>query len=534
MGGSRRIRGMGNMVRGWSVLLGAIVACQVISANFVLGDIAESQVLVVYNSAATDATALKNAYLAAHPGIPTANVLDLNDATLLANPANLTYAQFKTSIRDPIRAYLTGGFGPTPQTIISIVLIRPMPHRILDSDFPLAGDNGTNSGNEVNAGDATYAAVDAELVLLWQNLDAGEAGGTMDSKTDNMIDNPYHQSSLPINSCGTCARSNIQVAKTFTNSFNFFWALGGSGATQLRPGDIYLVCRIDGNSLADAMASITRAQNLRINKANGIILLDEYNVDGGANDLDDDGLGIPNDPFLAGDDYEETAAIMALNGWTVRYDGTANFIDSTEETRPIIGFASYGENHKRCPGCEDPPGNATYIQGFRFPSGAMFNTIESDNGRALNGLSTVFGLEQVADFISEGGTFGVAQVWEPFSFTVPDNEFLFVNFLVNGRTWAEAAYSSLPALSWQQIVVGDPLAKANVVDDPGLPMGDFNGDGNVDGLDIEWYVDIVLNGVTGYHAAFPTLDPIIRGDFDGDFAVTLNDLPGFLAVLLAI
>jgi len=26
-------------------------------------------------------------------------------------------------------------------------------------------------------------------------------------------------------------------------------------------------------------------------------------------------------------------------------------------------------------------------------------------------------------------------------------------------TWAEAAYASLPALSWQQIVVGDPLAR---------------------------------------------------------------------------
>lgn len=533
MAGSKQITRISNMIRRSAAAITTGIAL-LVGATYCAGAINESQVLVVYNSAAAEATPLKDAYLAAHPGIPAANVVDLNSATLVSNPATITYAQFKSEIRDPIRSYLDGGFGPTASSIIAMALIRPLPHRISDSDFPLAGDNGTNSGNEANAGDATFSSVDSELVLLWQNLDVGEAGGTMDSLSDNMIDNPYHQATFPINSCGTCSRANIKTAKVFTNNFSFFWGIGGTGATRLTVGDLYLVCRLDGTTLADAINSIDRAQNLRINKANGIVLLDEYNVNGGADDLDDDGIGVSPDPFNAGDDYESTETLMLGNGWTVRYDGTGNFIDSTEETRPIIAYASYGENHDRCAGCEDPPGNATYIDGFRFPRGAIFNTIESDNGRALNGLGSVFGLEQVADFIRAGGTFGLGNVWEPFSFTTPDNRYLLASFLVLRRTWAEAAYSSLPALSWQQIVVGDPLATPQVVSDPGLPLGDLNGDGNVDGLDIEWYVDLVLNGPLDYYAAFPTLDPVIRCDFDGDFYVTLDDLPGFINVLLTI
>lgn len=506
------------------------MTCAFSTPSAAKGVITESQVLVVYNGAATNATALKDAYLAVHPAIPAANVLNLNSAVLAANPADLTYQQFKDEIRDPIRNYLSAAGDPTPEGIVSIVLIRPLPHRIKDSDNPFVGDSG--STGDINTGDANYASVESELVLLWQNLDTGEAGGTMDSKTDNMIDNPYHQSVDPIDTCSNCARTNIQMAKTLFNTSNFYWRLGGTGAARLTPGDMYLVCRIDGNSLADAEAALARAQNLRINKATTWVLFDEFNVNGGANDLDDDGLGIPNDPFLAGDDYEETEAILISDGWNTRYDGSIDFIDSTEETRPLIGIATYGENHDLVFNCEDPPGFATYIDNYNFPPGAIFNTIESDNGRALNGLSTVFGLEQVADFVAAGGTLGVGSVWEPFSFTLPDNEFLMVRFLIDGFSFAEAAYSSLPALSWTHVVVGDPLATATILNDAGLPKGDLNGDGNVDGLDIAWYTSLVLDGPADYYAAFPTLDPIARGDFTGDFQVALDDMPDFVAALL--
>jgi hypothetical protein len=491
--------------------------------------ITESQVLVVYNSNSPDGTVLKNHYLAAHPGIPAANVVDLNNALL--NTPDISYANYLTLIRNPIRAYLSLAGPPDAANIVAICLIRPLPHRILDSDASNVGDNPNSLLNELLAGDATPAAVDAELALLWQNLESGEAGGDMDSKSDNFIDNPYHKLATPI---GSFSRTNIQTQKTLVlDGGQITWLPGGAGATRLTPGDIYLVCRVDGNSLAHAQAEIDRAKNLYVNKAVVKILLDEFDITScgeyDADGLYSDGVG---DPYWGGDDYELTRDNLIAGGWNVRYDAAFNFIDSTEETNPLIGYASYGGNDLNN-GCgQGPPGNATYLQGFHFPPGAIFNTIESYNARGLNGLGTLFSQEQVADFIEEGGTFGVGNVWEPLSITVPDNAFLMTNMLNNGLTFAEAAYTSFPALSWHQLAVGDPLGKMIILNDAALPKGDMNGDGKVNGRDIAWFLDVVLNGPANYRISFPTLDPIARGDFDGDLGVTVLDTTAFVTAML--
>ncbi|MFH1419972.1 MAG: hypothetical protein ABII12_16990 [Planctomycetota bacterium] len=508
---------------GFTAILSAATLIGVFQAQAAFADIAENQVLVVYNSAAgSDATVLTDAYLAAHPGIPAENVLDLNDAAL--DVSDVSRSTFVSNVRDPIRSHLLLAGPPTPEGIVAIALIRPFPHRILDTDLPAAGDNPSQASSEANAGDATFASLDADLVLLWQDLETGESGGQMDSLADNMIDNPYHGSAADI---GSFSRSAIQTAKTFSIFSNFAYQIAGVGATRLTPGDIYLVCRIDGNTLDDAVATIGRGDNLWINKAFGKILLDEFDVTVG-NELDDEGFG----PFPTTDDYETTRTVLQASGWNVRYDDTADFITSAEETDPLIAYASYGENHSQGGAGENPPGSGTYIQGFKFPVGAIFNTIESYNARGLNGLGTLFNQEQAADFIAEGGTFAVGHVWEPFAFSVPDNEFLLANMLGGQMTWAEAAYTCLPALSWQQVILGDPLAKPTIVTDPGLPQGDLDGDGSVNGLDIAWFVDLVLSGSAAYHSTFPMLDPVARGDFDGDCAVTTDDVAPFVSALL--
>ena len=133
---------------------------------------------------------------------------------------------------------------------------------------------------------------------------------------------------------------------------------------------------------------------------------------------------------------------------------------------------------------------------------------------------------------SSGGTFGVGNVFEPFSFTVPDNYFLMPNMMIHGLTYAEAAYASFPALSWQQIAIGDPLGKMIVINDLGLPKGDMNGDGFVNGLDIKWFVNVLTNGPAQYRTTFPALDPVARGDFTGEYKLDILDLPGFVNALL--
>ena len=70
---------------------------------------------------------------------PAANVLDLNNAALLT--ADLTYPQFTADVRDPVRNFLILPGAPAPEDIIAIALIRPFPHRIRDTDVPLAGES---------------------------------------------------------------------------------------------------------------------------------------------------------------------------------------------------------------------------------------------------------------------------------------------------------------------------------------------------------------------------------------------------------
>lgn len=517
----------------WALRLTAM-AVALCAIGRAAADITESQVLVVYNSAAPEATTLKDAYLAAHPGIPSTHVLDLNNPTMLAvmPPGGLIYSQYVSWIRDPIRNFINQPGAPEPADIIAIVLIRPMPHRIYDTDNITVGDNPNGLLAEFlppsNGGvaDATCAAIDSELTLLWQNIETGEAGGMMDSKSDNLIDNPFHATGTPIHAY---PRGNILTQKTFLNYFNFnvVWTLGGSGATALTPGDICLVSRIDGKTLADALAGLHRAQDLCINKARTKIILDKD-----PSNSDNDYLISPpsSDPFYAGVDYDDARTALQAAGWNVRYDNTTDFIECTEETSPLAAYASFGENHN-----VNPPGNGTYILCYKFAPGAIFNTLESYNGRDLNGVGMHPSIPQgqVSDFIASGGTFGIGHVWEPFGFTLPDNEYLLVRFLVNNWTWGEAAWASIPVLSWQQTVLGDPLARAVILNDPALPLGDMDGNGTVDGLDIGWFVGFILNGKPWYRSSFPTLDPVARGDFNMDFAVTPDDVPGFVATLLA-
>jgi len=506
---------------------GLFAACAIAAFAFsdsVRADFTPAQLLVVYNSAADGAEEVLAAYIAAHPDIPPENLLDLDNPALAV--ADVSYADFKALIRDPIRSYLNLPGNPTPSGIISIVLLRPFPHRVEDTDNGAVCDNVSLFGTEFSAGDATCASVDAELVLLWQNLDAGEAGGTMDSRADNVIDNPYHLSVAPIQ---VFNRANIQTQRSFVNLGNAAWGLPSAGA--LTPGDMYLVCRIDANSTDDAIALIERSKNIVANRALTRVLMDEFDVSGG-DDLDDDPLFTSGDPFNAGDDYEDTSDFLSLIGWDVRYDGTFDFISGAEEPSTLIAYASYGENHSIGGLGENPPGDGTYIEDFNFAPGAIFNTIESFNGRGFNGLGTLFAQEQIADFIGSGGTFGVGNVWEPLSFSVPDNVALMPRMLQSGRQFAEAAYMSFPVLSWHQIAVGDPLAKIAVVNDPALVPGDLDNNGIVDAADAGLFTLLLLDGFPTYRTTFPALDPYARADFSGNYKFDGADMAGFVDAFL--
>lgn len=515
-----------------------------------MAQLRESQVLVLYDSRIPDSLALAEFYAgsAKVPGgagsiagvHPRVRVLDISTrpATVGTTPAGVSPAQadidydtFKSRFRDPLRAYLAQQ--NLSNRIRCILLTKGLPHRIqnISNTPPLStniGDNPAGINAAFNAGisgNFTYCSMDSELTLLQQSIDNGEAGAQADSRADGMIANPYFRSAHTINAFGT---RNILATKLFGapgggNNGLFWLNSSGNAPTNLTPGDIYLVCRIDGNTLADARAIVTRAQNLAFPMGTAKLLLDSdgSTIDGTGNPL----------PLDVGADYALSRTLLLADG---RFPA-ANILSNTAAgftgffvgpnlsyasatngppivlADPILLLASFGANHNGVGGNGSSAGT-TYAQSFNYLPGAVFNTIESYNGRSFGGIggNPFVPQQQAADALAGAGgcTFAIGNAWEPFALSVADNEQLCRNFFLGNMTWAEAAYTALPALSWQQVVIGDPLAR------PRRDREDVNGSGRVTTDDLyAWQqtpVDLNNSGVADT-TDFLLLEGTVRG-----------------------
>ncbi len=92
------------------------------------------------------------------------------------------------------------------------------------------------------------------------------------------------------------------------------------------------------------------------------------------------------------------------------------------------------------------------LPGFQFPPGAIALHIHSFSARTLR--STTAGW--VGPLIARGATATVGNVFEPY-LQLTHHPDLLLRALVRGAPLVDAAYYALPALSWQCILIGDPL-----------------------------------------------------------------------------
>lgn len=473
---------------GWVLTAAAAGAAMGVVAPAALAQqLRADQVLVVYDSRIADSREVAAIY-AGTAKVPIAGrfeagmrrgvrVLDLagTGAAQLA-AGDVTHAQFRAELRNRVRTHLSSnGLG---RKVRCIVLTKGLPHRLLDTDAGAGADNPQTLIDELLAGDATWASVDAEMTLLWQNLSDNELGGNADSFADGMILNPYWKSLLPINNFQNV---NVQSAKAFNVSgLGPVWTAPGTSSAALTAGDVVLVSRLDGNSVADVRGALQRARSFMYNVNTHAILLDESDSNGIADatansELDNNG-GLAG--LRSGDDYELARnALLADARWAsaqVRYDaaaGAANFFvgpllafgSGLLVNDPVVLVATYGSNHSGVPmTTSGTPGGTIYADSYRLADGAIFNTIESFNGRSFGGIGIGnVPQEQAADFIAAGGTFALGHVWEPLADTIADNEFVVRNFILGELSWGEAAWTSVPQLSWMNIVIGDPLARAS-------------------------------------------------------------------------
>src|ERR1051326_8233345 len=257
-------------------VLGPVVLAAFVCSRLWAG-ITESEVLVVVNTNSPDSIAIGSFYTNLHPAV---RMVTIGTTT----SDSIQRPSFISEIRDPIRSYLNSTPGLATQ-IVSIVTTRGIP--FLLSDPPGTGGNF----DTFNQGLASIACLDADLTLLWQNMVAGNTFSNA-FPANNIIFNPYFgvltniglfsrgnietlkNWSAVVNSGGSLVFESVSNPFTGTNAFGFDTKNSEPAANQLTPGDMYLVTRLSGYSVADVSNALVRAQHVAIGKDTDVVVLD--------------------------------------------------------------------------------------------------------------------------------------------------------------------------------------------------------------------------------------------------------------------
>jgi uncharacterized protein (TIGR03790 family) len=317
---------------------------------------------------------------------------------------------YDASIERPIAVSIRRG--GLQDRLLYLVLTKGVPLRI-------AGTTGL-------AG--TLASVDSELTLLYRRLTGQQLSAS------GRVDNPFFLGTRPIGD-----------ARRFTH----------------RDHDIYLVTRLDAYTVQQALGLVTRAQAPR---PEGQIVLDQR--------------GATTD--RTGDDWFELAAQrLAAQGHKDRVvlESTAR---PARPVGPVLGYASWGSTD---------PANQVRSTSMAFAPGSIAANLASFDARtfreppetwrpvAATGTTPVpfEGSTEslIGDLIREGVTGAAGQVAEPYLVGAVRPEILFPAY-VAGFNLAEAFYLATPALSWQTVIVGDPLLAP--FSRPALSRAEIEGD----------------------------------------------------------
>lgn len=190
-----------------------------------------------------------------------------------------------------------------------------------------------------------------------------------------------------------------------------------------------------------------------------------------AKSLVDRSLGVPNRGKVAldlkaggsadeGDRWLRMASLL-LPRERVVLEETGKVLDGQGD---LVGYASWGSN--------DPNRRERRLK-LGFLPGALVTEYVSTNGRTLarppdtwnygswkDPKSWFAGSPQslALDYIEAGASGVSAHVYEPYLQLTPRPDLLFPAYF-QGRNLAESYYLSIPALSWQNVIIGDPLCR---------------------------------------------------------------------------
>lgn len=345
-----------------------------------------ANVLLVVNSASAASDTIGK-YYAEHRGVPQDNICSITTETT----ESIGREAYLRQIEDPIWSCIAGK--RAQDRILYIVLTKDVPIRISGT----GGRTGTNS------------SVDSELTLLYR-LHTGVA-----ATIAGFVPNPYFAGASP-----------VAAIKPFSH------------ASQ----DIYLVTRLDGYTVQDALGLIDRAA--------APVKDGRFVLDGRASLIDS-----------GGDKWLRAAAER------LREQGLGDHVELDETTKvltkepKVLGYYSWGSN--------DPAIRLRHFD-MQFVPGAIAGMFVSTDGRTFkeppptwtpsddprNGVFAGSHQSLMADLIHDGVTGAAGHVDEPYLDATIRPDVLFPAY-ASGRNLAESFYAAMPYLSWQTIIVGDPL-----------------------------------------------------------------------------
>ncbi len=416
-----------------------------------------SEILVVYNEDSPDGIEIANYYAQIHPEV---QLLGLQGVSTNEQVSQDHYLNV-------IRPQILAGLSPTVETIVTT---KGLPLRIentLPNPVSYPGWRGTPFGVPIlDDWWAPYSSLESELTRI-DLIDSAEMMGDQAS----FMSPP----AFPYDTMHHAANPYFNTPLVFERK--------DSGTEGMR-----LSSRLDGFTVNDVKGMIDRAQLAFTLPTQQIVIVDD-------------------DPTAPASDVDRMTE-LAFNvldpaDQTFVYDDSTAVI--TDAPWPVIGYVSHG-SHAAAAG-------PNYIDNlnFQLANGAVFHTWESFNAYSFQQGNNLFGQGLLGEWIAAGGTAGLGHVEEPgASAATVANEDIFWSMMLQGFTFAEAAWAATPQLSFVNTVIGDPLMTFRPW---AAGDADMNGIVGVDDLAIilaNWNL-YVSNGVAD-------------GDFNFDGYVGLDDL----------
>jgi uncharacterized protein (TIGR03790 family) len=293
--------------------------------------------------------------------------------------------------------------GKLEDRILYIVLTKGVPLKIRDSA----------------AGAEDHASVDSELTLVYQDL------AEVSHPLRGQLPNPYFN-----------ANERGRFLRFSHKSF-----------------PIYLVTRLDGYDLADVRALIDRSITPA---SDGRFVLD-----------------LSYDDNSPGNNWLREAALQLKRAGIpdsfIRLETTTAFLTGEKD---VMGYASWGSN--------DRSDHSRVLQN-KWVNGALAAEYVSTDARTFEWPPKGWNIGQwsdppatffdgspqslIADLIHEGVTGASGYVYEPYLSACARPQILFPAY-VQGLNLVESFYLALPFVSWQSVVIGDPLTAPY----PGTPL----------------------------------------------------------------